>query len=886
MDEHESISDLFQRCVRIALELDYFSKKSLAVLRRCNKALKARVDPKLTTFKLDVKDITKFLRCGLNETVETLAIKEFRDDYPWGDSPIFSTFLTTPMPKLRDLAVSLRDSTEEIDLGDGSIIGWPGITSLKFSSFAGRVLPSWISRLENLKVLNLHSCPNLNILPHWITNLTSLKELGLTDLPFSHLPRLLGCLSNLTKLVLESCPHLTTVSPLILTQLSNLQNLHLVDLSIEEIPEDITNLRALSSLNVHGCSVRDPDAPPMVTEILPLPDLRTLTQLQVLNIDLHPPIGYLPGWVRSMMDLREIAIDYYDWEFLYNEEDDEEGSIGNSVPLSDLQKLTALSINASRASSDEIMSNEIWDLTALKSLTLVDAKWDVHKSLWHIPGSIGKLTNLTQLRLDGIKIEELPWEIGNLQSLRTLSLLYCRSLIEIPESLGLLIGLKKLYLYGCNALKELPDSVGNLSALTAFSFESCKCLKALPDSISKLTGIESLSIRYCERLQVLPESLGYMNLSKLHIGKLSTLASLPSSIGNLKLEILTVTECDNLLTLPDSLSSLVTLKELEIEDCGRIQQLPSNIGNLTQLSILSIAGCRGLNVLPASMTSLTTLRHLYLGERRIILDDEIFSNFPLLTSLKLNKFFQRRKFPKSLWGLVALQELDLETLKLESFPEAFGNLIGLRNLGITDNISSFLNLPKSLGNLTALQKVTLFGCDSLISLPDEFCALKSLEELHMVSCYKFVSLPEELGKLSSLRILSIVGLKQLPSLPESIGQLSSLEELDLNRTKKLQCLPASISNCTFLRRLTLLSCTSLNALPEDMSPLQRLRQLNLLECHSLKTLPDSLGELSKLIILRVDDWGPLYRSSIVSELKSYGVRISTMDISRHGRWDW
>ena len=100
MDEQRFISGNFEECMKYVVELDSFPRKSLAVLRRCNKYLKALVDPMLTSLTVEVGDIAAFLRCGLTQRVETLSIKK---SALWGEFEIPFEFLTTSMPKLREI---------------------------------------------------------------------------------------------------------------------------------------------------------------------------------------------------------------------------------------------------------------------------------------------------------------------------------------------------------------------------------------------------------------------------------------------------------------------------------------------------------------------------------------------------------------------------------------------------------------------------------------------------------------------------------------------------------------------------------------------------------------------------------------------------------------
>ncbi len=81
------------------------------------------------------------------------------------------------------------------------------------------VLPEWIKKLSNLKLLALSSC-NLKILPEWIGELNQLNFLTIADNKISCLPNSFG-------------------------NLVNLQNCYIIKNSIQSLPDSIENLSNL-----------------------------------------------------------------------------------------------------------------------------------------------------------------------------------------------------------------------------------------------------------------------------------------------------------------------------------------------------------------------------------------------------------------------------------------------------------------------------------------------------------------------------------------------------------------------------------------------------------------------------------------------------------------
>jgi internalin A len=86
------------------------------------------------------------------------------------------------------------------------------------------------------------------------------------------------------------------------------------------------------------------------------------------------------------------------------------------------------------------------------------------------------------------------------------------------------------------------------------------------------------------------------------------------------------------------------------------------------------------------------------------------------------------ELPESIGQLTALQELSLRGNKLTELPESIGQLIALQSLYLDNN--KLTELPESIGQLTALQSLYLSG-NKLAELPESFGNLKGLEELYL-----------------------------------------------------------------------------------------------------------------------------------------------------------
>lgn len=114
---------------------------------------------------------------------------------------------------------------------------------------------------------------------------------------------------------------------------------------------------------------------------------------------------------------------------------------------------------------------------------------------------------------------------------------------------------------------------------------------------------------------------------------------------------------------------------------------------------------------------------------------------------------QIQKLPESIGTLQPLRWLDLHSNKLESVPESIGKLAGLTHLNLSNNCLTSAGLPPTLGLLTRLKSLNL-GMNQLDSLPTAMVALESLQELGLFD-NSFNSIPEFLKVLCNLTKVNV-----------------------------------------------------------------------------------------------------------------------------------
>ncbi|XP_057866628.2 putative disease resistance protein At5g47280 isoform X1 [Cryptomeria japonica] len=117
-------------------------------------------------------------------------------------------------------------------------------------------------------------------------------------------------------------------------------------------------------------------------------------------------------------------------------------------------------------------------------------------------------TNLQEFDLDHFSdLEEWPLDICHMPCAQIWSITNCHLVGKLPYDLGNLSSLRMLRLSALPGLKELPASVGKLGQLEFLDISLCEGLKELPEKIGQLQNLKEFDMRECSRLRRLPRSV-------------------------------------------------------------------------------------------------------------------------------------------------------------------------------------------------------------------------------------------------------------------------------------------------------------------------------------------------------------------------------------------
>ncbi|KAL0356976.1 UNVERIFIED_CONTAM: putative disease resistance protein RGA3 [Sesamum calycinum] len=209
----------------------------------------------------------------------------------------------------------------------------------------------------------------------------------------------------------------------------------------------------------------------------------------------------------------------------------------------------------------------------------------------------------------------------------------CQNLVSFPSFMPL----KHLELHNCNSailtcMEELsqlttlvphhslvrgaPNAAQgfqNLTGLESLEISDCHSLITLSEKvIGHLRSLQTLSIENCSSLTSI--SIGSQHLTSLEylaIMYCPSLAAFPDNPEHLSaLKSLAIISCPLIEFLPDGIKHAIALRSLEIRSCPRMTELPEWLGNFAALRTLAISDCQNLKTLPIAIRRLSQLQHL------------------------------------------------------------------------------------------------------------------------------------------------------------------------------------------------------------------------------------------------------------------------------------
>ncbi len=308
--------------------------------------------------------------------------------------------------------------------------------------------------------------------------------------------------------------------------------------------------------------------------------------------------------------------------------------------------ITTLNIDACHNYS---ISEKMSNLDSLQSIQHSDALY-VSKNLFlppnikeikitegkfsNLPFGIGAAKTLEELYIHSFEyLEEIPSEIGELQSLKTLDITVEAE--RFPEEFSALDNLEELYLY--TKFPYFPKGIEQLAQLKSLTLHGPDVTE-LDMNLNNLPVIEELIIKV-DSVKSVPKNIGDLTslitftlqaTSELHYSNGFPFPSEWYSLSNLvELQLNNI----NIHLLPTGISGLSQLEVLSLIG-GNVSSMPSDLQDLTLLKTIALDN-NSLTSIPSGISHLQNLTHLSLTNNSISDISETLKNHPNLTILQL-----------------------------------------------------------------------------------------------------------------------------------------------------------------------------------------------------------------------------------------------------------
>ncbi|KAG7579170.1 Protein kinase domain [Arabidopsis thaliana x Arabidopsis arenosa] len=435
----------------------------------------------------------------------------------------------------------------------------------------GGGVPSELGSLTNLGILYLGRNNLKGKLPASIGNLTSLRYLGFgVNYIEGEVPDSMSKLTQLLRLHLGS-NRFSGVFPSCIYNLSSLEYLYLFDNGFSgSLRSDFGNM---------------------------------LPNLQDLNMGRNHYTGAIPTTLSNVSTLQRLVM--------------EENNLTGSIPLGfgKIPRLQILSLNqnslGSQSFGDLEFLGSLTNCTQLETLyvgenrlagdlptsianlsrSLINIYLPMNHISGNIPHDIGNLVSLRSLDLgDNLLTGPLPTSIGKLSELGELSLYSNRMSRKIPSSIGNITGLVHLYLFNNSFEGTIPPSLGNCSYLLELWIANNKLSGIIPREIMQIPNLVTLIIEGNSLIDSLPNDVGRLQyLVLLKVGNNNLSGVLPQTLGGcLSLEVIYLQGNSFVGVIPD-IKALMGVKRVDLSNNNLSGSIPRYFGNFPSLEYLNLS---------------------------------------------------------------------------------------------------------------------------------------------------------------------------------------------------------------------------------------------------------------------------------------------------------
>ncbi|KAG2608534.1 hypothetical protein PVAP13_4NG327100 [Panicum virgatum] len=399
-----------------------------------------------------------------------------------------------------------------------------------------------------------------------------------------------------------------------------------------------------------------------------------------------------------------------------------------------------------------------------------------------IPDSFGDLAALEYLGLNG------NWLSG-----------------RVPPVLARLTRLREMYIgYFNQYTGGVPPEFGDLRSLVRLDMSSCNLTGPVPPELARLTQLDTLFLSINQLTGEIPPQLGGLaNLQSLDLSINELTGEIPPSFANLagSLKLLNLFRNHLRGEIPEFLGDFPHLEVLQVWDNNLTGHLPAALGRNGRLKNLDVTGNHLTGTIPPDLCLGRKLEML------VLMENGFFGHIPealgdckTLKRVRLGKNFLTGPVPAGLFDLPKADMVELsDNLLTGELPDLIGGdkitMLMLGNNGIGGRI------PPSIGNLQALQTLSLESNNFSGPLPPEIGKLRNLTRLNVSGNALTGDIPQELTGCGSLGAIDLSRNDLTGEIPDAITSLKILCTLNVSRNRLSGELPPAMPNMTSLTTL-------------------------------------------------------------------------------------
>ncbi|XLU27394.1 hypothetical protein S245_063460 [Arachis hypogaea] len=221
---------------------------------------------------------------------------------------------------------------------------------------------------------------------------------------------------------------------------------------------------------------------------------------------------------------------------------------------------------------------------------------EIDLTLNYLNGTIPKQwssLNVVNISLFGNRITgSIPKELGNITTLKSLSLEFNQLSGELPPELGNLLQLERLHVSSNSFTGNLPTTLARLSKLNYVRLSDNQFSGAIPNFIQSWTSLQRLVIHGSGMSGPMPSGISFLkNLTDLRISDLKGPDSYFPPLSNLtNLQTLVLRSCNLIGSVPEYLGNVTTLNSLDLSFNKLSGSIPNSLRVPENMNILYLTG--------------------------------------------------------------------------------------------------------------------------------------------------------------------------------------------------------------------------------------------------------------------------------------------------------